>query len=111
MKYTIEELQGLAAQAWCTEKNENKEMDSDLACAFADIMFEYEKEVEGITLYKVLDGEIIDGVPHESGDVILESQEFSEKAGNEVLDNNTWFKTKEQAIDAEIGDERELAKQ
>ncbi len=35
---TLEEARGLAAQAWCTEVNQHKVMDVDLACAFADIL-------------------------------------------------------------------------
>jgi hypothetical protein len=33
-----ETARGLAAQAWCTPSNENKEMDTELAEAFADIL-------------------------------------------------------------------------
>jgi len=33
-----ETARGLAAQAWCTPLNSNKEMDSELAEAFADIL-------------------------------------------------------------------------
>jgi len=33
-----ETARGLAAQAWCTTSNSNKEMDTELAEAFADIL-------------------------------------------------------------------------
>lgn len=32
---------GIAAQAWCTERTSNKEMDVELAEAFADILDKY----------------------------------------------------------------------
>jgi len=37
---SMELCRGKAAQAWCTEKNKHKEMDSDLAEAFAEILQE-----------------------------------------------------------------------
>ena len=36
-----------AAQAWCTSKTDKKEMDSELAEAFADILDQIEKEKGG----------------------------------------------------------------
>jgi len=37
---TKEELAGLVAQGWCTDENKNKEMDTDLAMAITQILWD-----------------------------------------------------------------------
>lgn len=43
-----EQARQKAAQAWCTEKTKHKEMDTDLAEAFAEILDEYIEAIQAL---------------------------------------------------------------
>lgn len=57
-----------AAQAWCTDKNKHKELDADLASAFAEILDESNAEARNKAtdpLYALI-GELRDYLYHDS---------------------------------------------